>query len=44
MPVAENPQMERIIDKRFIKDIQLKMPVGRMKKKFKSMDRPCKSS
>jgi hypothetical protein len=26
------------------RDIQLKMPVGKMKQKFISMDRPCKSS
>jgi hypothetical protein len=26
------------------RDIQLKMPAGKMKQKFKSMDRPCESS
>jgi hypothetical protein len=55
MPIAEKPQMESIIDKRISRKTRRKEyfeylvkwkghPVGRMKQKFKSMDRPCKSS
>jgi hypothetical protein len=54
MPVAERPQMEKIIDQRVGrrpegrhilniwsngKDTQLKMPVGKVKKISKDMDR-----
>jgi hypothetical protein len=59
MPVAEKPQMERILDKRIGKKtrrkeyfeylvkwkaIQLKMPAGRLKQRYRSMDIPCRSS
>ena len=55
MPVREKPQMESIIDKRVSKKnrrkeyfeylVKLKgHPVGKMKQKFISMDRSCKSS
>ena len=59
MPIAEKPQMERILDKRVSKRpggsntlsiwsngriTQWRMPAGRLKQLYKSMDRPCRSS
>jgi hypothetical protein len=54
MLIAEKPQMERILDKRVSKRtrqkqyfkylVKWKMPAGRLKQRFKSMDKQCKSS